>query len=67
VNTDALFSRPLRSALDPRARLGIQLIAVRDARTGDFELPPEPGTAPRPSDSLVLAGSDAALAKLATG
>jgi trk system potassium uptake protein TrkA len=54
-------------ALDPRARLGIQVIAVRDALTGEFKLPPEPGAVLKPSDSLVLAGSDEALAKLATG
>ena len=54
-------------AIDPRARLGIQVIAVRDALTGAFELPPDPGAVLKPSDSLVLAGSDDALAKLASG
>jgi trk system potassium uptake protein TrkA len=54
-------------ALDPRARLGIQVIAVRDALTGEFKLPPDPGGVLKPSDSLVLAGSDEALAKLAKG
>jgi trk system potassium uptake protein TrkA len=53
-------------ALDPRARLGIQVIAVRDALTGEFKLPPDPGAVLKPSDSLVLAGSDEALAKLAS-
>jgi trk system potassium uptake protein TrkA len=54
-------------AIDPRARLGIQVIAVRDALTGDFKLPPDPGALLKPSDSLVLAGADEALAKLAGG
>jgi trk system potassium uptake protein TrkA len=54
-------------ALDPRARLGIQVIAVRCALTGGFKLPPDPAELLKPSDSLVLAGSDAALAKLAAG
>jgi trk system potassium uptake protein TrkA len=53
--------------LDPRARLGIQVIAVRDALTGEFKLPPDPGSVLKPSDSLVLAGSDDALAKLSQG
>ncbi len=54
-------------ALDPRARLGIQVIAVRDALTAEFRLPPDPGAVLKPSDSLVLAGRDDALAKLAKG
>lgn len=54
-------------AIDPRARLGIQVIAVRDALTGEFKLPPDPSAVLKPSDSLVLAGHDEALAKLATG
>jgi hypothetical protein len=43
------------------------VIAVRDALTGVFKLPPDPSVVLKPSDSLVLAGSDAALAKLASG
>jgi trk system potassium uptake protein TrkA len=53
-------------AVDPRARLGVQVIAVRDALTGEFKLPPDPGALLKPSDSLVLAGSDDVLRKLAT-
>lgn len=53
-------------AIDPRARLGIQVIAIRDALTGEFKLPPDPTVLVKPSDSLVLAGSDEALASLAS-
>jgi trk system potassium uptake protein len=53
-------------AIDPRARLGIQVIAIRDALTGEFKLPPDPAGIVKPSDSLVLAGSDEALARLAS-
>jgi len=54
-------------ALDPRSRFGIQVIAVRDALTGTFKLPPDPAEVIKPSDSLVLAGSDDALGRLASG
>jgi trk system potassium uptake protein TrkA len=54
-------------ALDPRTRLGVQVIAVRDALTGEFMLPPDPTALLKPSDSLVLAGGDEVLAGLAKG
>lgn len=54
-------------AIDPRAKLGIQVIAVRDALTGEFKLPPDPNAVVKPSDALVLAGSDDALARLSAG
>jgi trk system potassium uptake protein TrkA len=54
-------------AIDPRTRLGVQVIAVRDALTGDFMLPPDPTALLKPSDSLVLAGKDEVLANLAKG
>lgn len=49
--------------IDPRAQFGIQVIAVRDALTGEFKLPPDPAEVMKPSDSLVLAGSDETLAR----
>jgi trk system potassium uptake protein TrkA len=54
-------------AIDPRTRLGVQVIAVRDALTGEFMLPPDPTALLKPSDSLVLAGKDEVLADLAKG
>jgi trk system potassium uptake protein TrkA len=54
-------------AIDPRTRLGVQVIAVRDALTGEFMLPPDPTALLKPSDSLVLAGRDEVLADLAKG
>lgn len=53
--------------IDPRAKLGIQVIAIKDALTGAFRLPPDPNVAVKPSDSLVLAGSDETLARLSEG
>ena len=53
--------------IDPRVKLGIQVVAVKDALTGRFQLPPDPGVAFKPSDSLVVAGSDEALARLSQG
>lgn len=53
--------------LDPRTRFGIQVIAVRDALTGEFKLPPDPVEVIKPSDSLVLAGSDDVLARFSGG
>jgi K+/H+ antiporter YhaU regulatory subunit KhtT len=43
------------------------VIAVRDALTGEFMLPPDPTALLKPSDSLVLAGGDEVLAGLAKG
>lgn len=53
--------------IDPRVKLGIQVVAVKDVLTGRFQLPPDPGVAFKPSDSLVVAGSDEALARLSQG
>lgn len=50
--------------LEPRAKLGVQVIGVRDALSGELALPPEPGTPLKPSDSLLLAGSDETLEEL---
>ena len=44
--------------------LGVQVIAVRDALTDSARVPPDPDAALKDSDSLVVAGSDAALEKL---
>lgn len=50
--------------LEPRERLGLQIVAVRDALTGELTLPPDPGARLKPSDSLFVAGRDEALEKL---
>lgn len=49
-----------------RQRLGLQIVAVRDALTGELGLPPEPGLVLKPSDSLLVAGRDEVLEKLAS-
>lgn len=60
---DAWMGRSILQ-IDPRTHHGIQVIAVRDALTGQFKLPPDPSEPIKPSDSLVLAGSDEVLAEL---
>jgi trk system potassium uptake protein TrkA len=62
---DAWVGRNLLE-LEPRAKLGLQVIAVRDALSGELALPPEPGTALKPSDSLLIAGSDETLEELSS-
>jgi len=49
--------------LDARER-GIQVVGVRDALGGELHLPPDPGEKLKTSDSLLVAGSDEALAEL---
>jgi len=50
--------------LAPRKQLGIQVVAVRDTLTGALALPPDPAAKLKTSDSLLVAGRDAALEKL---
>jgi len=59
----AWVGRSLR-ALDPRVKQGIQVIAVRCSLTEAVHVPPDPDAALKDSDSLIVAGSDPALAKL---
>lgn len=48
-----------------RAELGVVVVAVRDALTDVVTLPPDPATPLKDSDSVIVAGSDDRLAKLA--
>jgi trk system potassium uptake protein TrkA len=50
--------------LEPREKLGLQVVAVRDSLTGELGLPPDPSAPLKPSDSLLLAGRDEDLQKL---
>ena len=50
--------------LNTRGRLGVQIIAVRDALSGGLSLPPDPSLPLKPSDSLLVAGPDATLAQV---
>lgn len=50
--------------LEPREQMRIQVVAVRDALTGELSLPPDPATRLKPSDSLLVAGRDEELDKL---
>jgi trk system potassium uptake protein TrkA len=59
----AWVGRSLR-VLDPRVKQGIQVIAVRCSLTEAVHVPPDPNAALKDSDSLIVAGSDPALAKL---
>jgi trk system potassium uptake protein TrkA len=52
-------------ALAPRETSAVQVIAVRDALTGATAVPPDPDAVLKDSDSLVVAGSDEALRRLA--
>lgn len=49
----------------PRVHHGVQVIGVRCSLTDMVHVPPDPDAAFKDSDSLVVAGADAALAKLA--
>ncbi|RIL05973.1 MAG: potassium transporter TrkA [Proteobacteria bacterium] len=51
--------------LAPRVHHGVQVIGVRCALTESVQVPPDPDAPLKDSDSLVVAGADAALAKLA--
>jgi len=53
--------------LGPRERMGLQVVAVRDALTGELSLPPDPAARLKPSDSLLVAGRDGELEKLSPG
>lgn len=53
--------------IEPREKLSLQVVAVRDALTGRLALPPDPSTPLKPSDSLLVAGSDEVLEKLSAG
>jgi trk system potassium uptake protein TrkA len=44
--------------LEPREKLNVQIVAVRDALTGNLTLPPDPNAKLKPSDSLLVAGRD---------
>ena len=59
----AWVGRSLRE-LDPRGRLGIQVIAVRCALTEVVHVPPDPDAVLKDSDALIVAGADPALAAL---
>ena len=59
----AWVGRSLRE-LDPRGRLGIQVIAVRCALTEAVHVPPDPDAVLKDSDALIVAGADKALASL---
>ncbi len=50
--------------LEPREKLKIQVVAVRDALTGELAIPPDPAAKLKPSDSLLVAGQDDVLEKL---
>lgn len=50
--------------LEPREKLRLQIVAVRDALTGELTLPPDPAAKLKPSDSLLVAGQDDVLEKL---
>lgn len=50
--------------LEPRERLRLQIVAVRDALTGELALPPDPAAKLKPSDSLLVAGRDDVLERL---
>jgi len=53
--------------LEPREKLGLQVVAVRDALTGELALPPDPAAKLKSSDSLLVAGRDDDLEKLSAG
>lgn len=50
--------------LEPREKLDLQIVAVRDALTGELTLPPDPAATLKPSDSLLVAGRDDVLENL---
>lgn len=50
--------------LEPREKLGLQVVAVRDSLTGELALPPDPSRRLKPSDSLLVAGPDEVLERL---
>jgi trk system potassium uptake protein TrkA len=62
---EAWTGRSLRE-VEPREKLEVQVVAVRDALTGEVVLPPDPGATLKPSDSLLIAGRDEVLERLST-
>jgi len=50
--------------IEPREKLRLQVVAVRDALTGELRLPPEPAAKLQPSDALLVAGAADVLEKL---
>lgn len=50
--------------LEPREKLRLQVVAVRDILTGRLVVPPDPTAKLKPSDSLLVAGNDKELRKL---
>lgn len=52
--------------LEPRKELGVQVIGIRDALSGELGIPPDPSQKLKISDSLLLAGPDEMLEKLST-
>lgn len=50
--------------LEPREKLSVQVVAVRDTLTSELTLPPDPAARLKPSDSLLVAGHDEVLGQL---
>lgn len=50
--------------LEPREKLNLQIVGVRDALLGALALPPDPMAKLKPSDSLLVAGRDDVLERL---
>jgi trk system potassium uptake protein TrkA len=50
--------------LDLRRELGVQVVALRDALTGQLALPPAPDVKLKDSDSILIAGGDEVLERL---
>ncbi len=50
--------------LEPREKLRLQVVGVRDILTGRLVVPPDPTAKLKPSDSLLVAGNDKELRKL---
>lgn len=53
--------------LSPREKHGVQVVAVRDSLSGELAVPPDPSAPLKPSDSLLVAGSDEVLEELSPG
>ena len=52
--------------IEPRERLSLLIVGMRDALTGELTLPPDPSARLKPSDSLLVAGRDDVLETLNT-
>lgn len=53
--------------LEPREKMNVQVVAVRDSLTDELTLPPDPAAILKTSDSLLVAGRDEVLERLASG